>query len=148
MVISDWRGIALSHLLAGCPAVSRVLHFLRVFASPLPVFLWLVSCTRVLHRLLRCDLPLTASPGMCGISWLGTVAELDIFVLVGLALLSMHTVRGLVSLTGLLSRPCSLPLSRFARGIESRFELFHEVFSLCRLSVTRKTASVSWEISV
>ena len=85
---------------------------------------------------------------MCGISWLGTVAELDIFVLVGLALLSMHTVRGLVSLTGLLLRPCSLPLSRFVRGIESSFELFLEVFSLCRLSVTRKTASVSWKISV
>ena len=51
----------------------------------------------------------------------------------------------LVSLTGLLLRPCPLPMSQFVRDIGSVFEiLFFEILRL-RRSFTRKTASVSLE---
>ena len=76
----------------------------------------------------------TVCSAVHGFSWVvpyfmvGHSGRVGYFVLVGLAFPSLHTVCGLVSLTGLLLRPCSLPLPRFARGIESSFEIFIEVF--------------------
>ena len=53
VVAFDWRELALSLFLAGCPAVFRESHF-SVSRSVSTCVLLLVSCTRVLHRLLRC----------------------------------------------------------------------------------------------
>ena len=76
---------------------------------------------------------------------MGTVAELFVFVLVGMAVPTLLIVCWLVSLTGLLLRPCPLPMSQFVRGIGSVFEILNFEILRLRRSVTRKTASVSLE---
>ena len=77
-------------------------------------------------------------------NFLGTVA---LFVLCWLGWRSRlcSSCVWLVSLTGLLLRPCPLPMSQFVRGIGSVFEILNFEILRLRRSVTRKTASVSLE---
>ena len=69
-------------------------------------------------------------------------------MLVGLAVSTLLIVCGLVSLTGLLLRPCPLPLPQFVRGIGSIFEFVSRNFKSALFLSHARPHRCPWRISV